>query len=190
MDAILAGRGQGALWDWTVGDLGAQPGGRSPREGVSVSSALSPYNPSHVLTVTEPSGGNRRWRCPNVGLEYPPFPEMGTRGSKQGGGILAALPRGPVGLRHQVSLSVSSCSHPGEAPVGRGERKRGRAPAFREPLPKPQRVPRWREGRPSPPHPLSSRTGKRVCGRGGAGPDRGPGMGGHGRARGRPSPRL
>lgn len=74
--------------------------------------------------------------------------------------------------------------------MGRGERKRRRAPDFREPLPKPQRVPCWRAGRPSPPHHLSSRTGKRVCERGGAWPDCGPGMGGHGRARAGPARAL
>lgn len=51
-----------------------------------------------------------------------------------------------MGLRRQVSLSVSSCPLSGEAPVGLGERKRRRAPDFREPLPKLQRVPCRRQG--------------------------------------------
>ena len=116
------GRGRCRTGQWETSE---HSWGDAAQERESLSPQPSLLNPSHVLTVTEPSSGNRRWRCPNFGLEYPPFPEMGTRGSKQGGGILAALPRGPVGLRHQVSLSVSSCSPPGKPRWGEGRGRGG-----------------------------------------------------------------
>lgn len=62
------GLGSGRPWGTAWGRRG---------EGASVFPTLSPYN--HVPWGTEPSSGSRRWRCPNFGLGYPAFPEIGAR---------------------------------------------------------------------------------------------------------------
>ena len=52
--------------------------------------------------------------------------------------MFAVLPRGPEGLRHQVSLSVSSCSphpHPGKPRWGEGRGRRGGHLTFGSPSP-------------------------------------------------------
>lgn len=171
------GLGSGRQW--------GKAGGRSLRGSDCLSDPLS------LLTAACPQGPSRPvvafgGVAPTWLWNIPPSQKLGTWVRGKVGGFLQPSPEGPWASAVEFLFQFSSNPPSGEAPMGRGERKTGRAPHFREPLPKPQRVPCWREERPSPPHHLSSRTGKRVRGRGGAWPDRGPGMGGHGRARGGP----
>lgn len=89
--------------------------------------------------------------------------------------------------RLQVSLSVSSRTPDwGSSGGARGEED-GEGTCFcRAPSPPLQRVPRWRGWAALPSSPSLFPNKKAVCGKGGAWPDRGPGISRHSRARGRP----
>lgn len=125
--AVPARGEQGALSGRTVGERGGPVGaGGSSEEAASVFPALPPQPPPATCrrgpsrSVGAVGALSLGW---NKAPPPAPHPEIGTRGSGLGGGpgwgwVLAALPRGPVGLRVKFLFQFSSCPPSGEAPVG------------------------------------------------------------------------